>query len=196
MDKTNVAIQDDRLNEILQKLTPKQRKFVLGYDGSPVYAVAKKAGYKSQASGWHLMRDPLIREAIDIIKDYHIQSCVIQPSHILQFWAETMLDIDEDMKHRLRASENIARFHGILKGDTISIDNKQQTAIQIVLPESTPAENREEVERLKRALPAANIEVSSTAAPQHKTKPEPLTEEDVRVKLEQLHTEQALQEIL
>ena len=142
----------DRLENIMKKLTPKQRRFVELFDGSPLYLIAQRAGYKSQAAAHALMKNKDIQDAIAIVRQHHMMTDGIQPSGILRYWSDVIQDFEEETKDRLKASELLAKYYMMLRPADIKIDNREQT-VQIILPDTTPPENRDEVERLKRALP-------------------------------------------
>ena len=188
----------DRLENIMKKLTPKQRRFVELFDGSPLYLIAQRAGYKSQAAAHALMKNKDIQDAIAIVRQHHMMTAGIQPSGIIKYWSDVIQDFEEETRDRLKASELMAKYYMMLKPANINIDNREQT-VQIILPETTPPENRAEVDRLKRALPETiDVDVASPMVSTqrgHETK-QVLTQEDIKDKLDRMHLEQELEEIL
>jgi len=150
--KFNEMPDFDRLQKLMSKMTPKQRRVIELYDGSPLYQIAARAGYKSSASSSMLWHNPVMREAIMIVRQYHLMTDGLQPSGIIKYWTDVIQDFEEETKDRLKASELLAKYYMMLRPADIKIDNREQT-VQIILPDTTPPENRDEVERLKRALP-------------------------------------------
>ncbi len=96
-----------------KKLTPKQERFVKFYVGNGTEA-ARKAGYSGSD-------DALGREANRLLSNAKIASLIRVRQekenipHILSrqdrqiFWSKVMADPEEDMKHRLKASEYLAK---------------------------------------------------------------------------------------
>ena len=103
----------------------------------------------------------------------------------------------EEPEERIKALRTYSQVAGFNKAEApvINVNQTQQQAIQIVMPDTHPAdpEHQQEVDRLKRAIPAANIQVQDVTSERLPAKP---TQEDIQQRLHALHVEHELQDIL
>ena len=90
-------------------MTGKQLKFISEYtkDFNATQA-AIRAGYSPKTAysiGQELLKKAEIQQAMQEIKD----SFIADRNERLKFWSATMRDSNEDMKHRLKASELLGK---------------------------------------------------------------------------------------
>ena len=91
------------------KFSYKERRFVEYWDGSPT-ETARKAGYKNPSRrGWELIRRPKIQQAIQERENIERRPHIADRQRRQEFWTEVMEDENQQMKDRLKASENLAR---------------------------------------------------------------------------------------
>jgi phage terminase small subunit len=90
-------------------LSQKQQRFVDYYEGNYTEA-ARKAGYRNPGSrGYELMQTPKVREAIKQREGEERRPHIASRQRRQEFWTQVMEDDQEHMKHRLKASENLAK---------------------------------------------------------------------------------------
>ncbi|MBR0233773.1 MAG: terminase small subunit [Synergistaceae bacterium] len=90
-------------------MTDKQLAFISEYtkDFNATQA-AIRAGYSPKTAysiGQELLRKPEIQKAMNEVKE----NLIADRDERLRFWTSTMRDENEDMKHRLRASELLGK---------------------------------------------------------------------------------------
>jgi phage terminase small subunit len=115
------------VEEILAKLRPKQRRFVLAYTGEAAGNAtesARIAGYKGKGSthrvvGHENLAKPNIRAAIEFITRPVIQSAIASNEELYQFWTDTMRDKKERASDRLKASELLGKTRALFSDRTI-----------------------------------------------------------------------------
>ena len=94
-------------------LTKKQAAFVVTFDGDATNS-AKRAGYNGNQNSLAKIGHELLQhtEVVRQLKERDAKENKPRIASRLkrqQFWSEVMLDISEDMKHRLKASELLGR---------------------------------------------------------------------------------------
>lgn len=98
-------------------LNHKQQLFVLEYQKClNATKAAKAAGYSPKTAysiGNELLRKPEVQQALQYGLQERSDSLIADVSRIQEFWTETMNDSDADLKHRLRASELLAKSLGM-----------------------------------------------------------------------------------
>jgi phage terminase small subunit len=93
----------------MNKLTSKQQKFVEAYCGNATEA-ARIAGYKQpMQQGERLLRKDEIHKAIEDREAPEKESRIATREERQEFWTNTMLDKETNMKDRLRASELLGK---------------------------------------------------------------------------------------
>lgn len=96
------------------KLTPKQKRFILYYRGTPTEA-AKKAGYSQPTTAaFKLMQKPLVRKAIDQIDKVLEKSIIADSVEILAFWTNIIRTPGIEIKDRIIASKLLGKYRGLL----------------------------------------------------------------------------------
>mgnify|MGYP002856088713 FL=1 len=94
-------------------MTPKQERFVAEYlVDCNATAAAIRAGYSrksASAIGNENLRKPEILEAIKKALEEKNAALIASREERQKFWTETLRDVEEDMKNRLRASELLAK---------------------------------------------------------------------------------------
>lgn len=97
-------------------MTEKQRLFCLEYAKTlNATAAAKAAGYSERTAysqGNRLLKNVEVRKALSEIMGEIEEKLIADVSEIRQFWTQVMQDTDADLKHRLRASELLAKSLG------------------------------------------------------------------------------------
>lgn len=97
-------------------LTHKQQLFVLEYQRTlNGTQSAISAGYSARSAGSianELLKKPEIQQALKHGHEERTDRLIADVTQIQTFWTETMNDIDIDIKHRLRASELLAKSLG------------------------------------------------------------------------------------
>ena len=98
-------------------LNHKQQLFVLEYQKClNATKAAKAAGYSPKTAGsigFELLKKPEIQQALQHGLQERSNSLIADVSRIQEFWTQTMDDSDADLKHRLRASELLAKSLGM-----------------------------------------------------------------------------------
>lgn len=98
-------------------LNHKQQLFVLEYQKClNATKAAKLAGYSSKtaySTGQRLLKNAEIQQALQHGLQERNDLLIADVSRIQEFWTETMNDSDADLKHRLRASELLAKSLGM-----------------------------------------------------------------------------------
>ena len=98
-------------------LNHKQQLFVLEYQKClNATKAAKAAGYSPKTAGsigFELLKKPEIQQALQHGLQERSNSLIAGVSRIQEFWTQTMDDSDADLKHRLRASELLAKSLGM-----------------------------------------------------------------------------------
>ena len=91
------------------KLSQRQQRFVDYYEGNCREA-ARKAGYKSpRRRGYELMQMPKVQEAVKQRENKERRPHIADRKRRQEFWTQVMENEDEDMRNRLKASENLAK---------------------------------------------------------------------------------------
>jgi phage terminase small subunit len=92
------------------KLTPKQQAFVDYYiiSGNAEDA-ARKAGYNARGNTTKLLQNTTIQQAIKERNQVIESDRIADMEEIKKFWSETVRNAEIDLKHRLKASEYIAK---------------------------------------------------------------------------------------
>ena len=98
-------------------LNHKQQLFMLEYQKClNATKAAKAAGYSPKTAGSianELLKKPEIQQALQHGLQERSNSLIAGVSRIQEFWTQTMDDSDADLKHRLRASELLAKSLGM-----------------------------------------------------------------------------------
>lgn len=97
-----------------KELTAKQRAFVEAYDGNATQA-ALKAGYSPKTAGAigdENLKKPEIAQAIRAREGEKLRPLIADREQRQRFWTETMLNLDAELRDRLRASELLGRSEG------------------------------------------------------------------------------------
>lgn len=91
-------------------LTPKQQAFVDYYlmSGNAEEA-ARKAGYSARGNTTKLLQNTTIKQAIEERNKSIVSDRIADMEEVKQFWTNTLRDEGMDPKHRLKASEYIAK---------------------------------------------------------------------------------------
>ena len=94
-------------------MTPKQQRFIHEYlaDCNGTQA-AIRAGYSRKTAGAiaeKLLKKAEIRKAIDAAMSEQKNALIATREERQRFWTETLRNEEEDMKHRLRASELLGK---------------------------------------------------------------------------------------
>jgi Phage terminase, small subunit len=95
-------------------LTAKQKRFVELFEGNATQA-ALSAGYSKKtaaAIGKENLRKPLIVAAIRARENKTIRPLIADRETRQKFWTDTMLDSEQEMKDRLKASELLGKSEG------------------------------------------------------------------------------------
>ena len=91
------------------RLSQRQQRFVDYYEGNSREA-ARKAGYKSpRRRGYELMQMPKVQETIKQRENKERRPHIADRKRRQEFWTQVMENEDEDMRNRLKASENLAK---------------------------------------------------------------------------------------
>lgn len=93
-----------------EKLTVKQEKFVQAYDGNACEA-AEKAGYP-KGRGYFLMKNPSIIRAIQNRTRSIREGIIYTREQRQEFWTKIIMDTNQSIKYRLKASELLAKSEG------------------------------------------------------------------------------------
>lgn len=92
------------------KLTEKQQKFVDYYLASGnAEDAAKKAGYNARGNTTKLLQNTTIQQAIHERNKQIVSDRIADMEEVKKFWTDTLRDEGMDPKHRLKASEYIAK---------------------------------------------------------------------------------------
>lgn len=94
-------------------MTPKQERFIAEYlaDCNGTQA-AIRAGYSQKTAGAiaeKLLKKAEIRQAIDTAMKQREDALIATREERQKFWTETLRNEEEDMKHRLKASELLGK---------------------------------------------------------------------------------------
>ncbi|MEK5065900.1 terminase small subunit [Cytobacillus sp. FSL R5-0596] len=91
-------------------MTPKQQAFVDYYlmSGNAEEA-ARKAGYNARGNTTKLLQNTTIKEAIKERNKSIESDRIANMEEVKEFWSNTLRDAEADLKHRLKASEYIAK---------------------------------------------------------------------------------------
>ncbi len=192
LSNDDIGYNFDEYANAISKLDYDAATFIYKFEGGSLKKTAKDIGMKlTRLSA--LLSDKTFITALDQRRRFLCRLHGLHPSDVLLYWQRVMDDEDEETRDRLNASKLLAQFHSLLKPEQV----QQQANIQIILPASQPDDpaHIQEVNRLKRALPAANIEIDHKIQPAEE-KPAPLTQEDIQQRLHALHAAQELQDIL
>ena len=95
-------------------MTVKQRAFVENYTGNATQA-ALAAGYSRRTArviGAENLTKPDIQKAIQEREAARLEPAILTREARLKFWSRVVGDENEDMKHRLRASELLGKAEG------------------------------------------------------------------------------------
>lgn len=161
---------------IMARLTEKQRKFVEEFNGNAAKAAAA-AGYKNpQVAAAQILRLDIIREAIkmkaereeralqEFTKEEVKKRRVLTRLELQEFWSLTVLDESQDMTHRLRAAEALAKSKAMFI-DRMDVTSKGKSLGELIIeslklakkndtePKTIDAEVVDAVFTDKKALP-------------------------------------------
>jgi phage terminase small subunit len=95
-------------------LTEKQRSFCEAYaaNGGNAMGAAREAGYaKPKQQGCQNLENPVIREAIEILRSEKTNAAIATREERQSFWTSVMRDSGQEMKDRLRAAELLGKAH-------------------------------------------------------------------------------------
>ena len=94
-------------------MTPKQERFVAEYLACMnASEAARRAGYSAKTAASQaerLLRNVEISEAVKKALEEKNTALIATREERQKFWTETLRDVEEDMKNRLRASELLAK---------------------------------------------------------------------------------------
>ena len=97
-------------------MTSKQQVFVMEYmNDFNATRAAQAAGYSKRTAysiGQENLKKPEIRQAIDAAMTEKKNQLIATREQRQQFWTAVMNDGEQDMKHRLRASELLGKSFG------------------------------------------------------------------------------------
>jgi len=129
---------------IMARLTEKQRKFVEEFNGNGTKAAAA-AGYANpQVSAVQLLKTDIIREAIkkkaeleeralqEATKEAVKKRRVLTRLELQEFWSRTVLDESQDMTHRLRAAEALAKSKAMFI-DRMDVTSKGKSLAELII---------------------------------------------------------------
>jgi phage terminase small subunit len=92
------------------KLTEKQQRFVDYYlTSGNAEEAARRAGYNARGNTTKLLQNTTIRKAIEKRNKQLESERVANMEEVKLFWTATMRSEETDLKHRLKASEYIAK---------------------------------------------------------------------------------------
>lgn len=96
-----------------KKLTSRQLKFIAAYDGNATQA-ARLAGYSGSSAtlaqaGYHLMRNPEVRDAIAAREEGVLAPLVMSREERQELWSRLAADPDIESSIRLKASELLGK---------------------------------------------------------------------------------------
>ena len=92
------------------KLTEKQQRFVDYYIASGnAEEAARKAGYNARGNTTKLLQNTTIKQAIEERNKTLVSDRIADMEEVKRFWTNTLRDENMDPKHRLKASEYIAK---------------------------------------------------------------------------------------
>jgi phage terminase small subunit len=92
------------------KLTEKQQRFVDYYLASGnAEEAATKAGYNARGNTTKLLQNTTIQNAIKERNKQLESDRIVSMEEVKLFWSDTIRDTEADLKHRLKASEYIAK---------------------------------------------------------------------------------------
>lgn len=98
------------------KLTEKQQKFVDFYlTSGNADESARKAGYSTNTARGHahkLLQNVAVKKAIEKRNNMFEAERIADMEEVKQYWTNVLRDNEEDPKHRLKASEYIAKTNG------------------------------------------------------------------------------------
>ena len=132
----------------ITKITAKQERFIAAYNGNATTA-ATVAGYaKPRHAGSRLLTNVVIMKAIKCRQDVELQPLVATRQERQEFWTQVMMNEEEDMKNRLRASEllgkamadfteNIALKHDLAATLKAMSDEEVQTRLDNLIATGT-----------------------------------------------------------
>ena len=96
------------------KLTAKQQRFVDAYEGNATQA-ALDAGYSKNSAhsqGQRMLKNVEIAAAIQARENQKIRPFIANREARQRFWTETMLDLEQETRDRLKASELLGKSEG------------------------------------------------------------------------------------
>lgn len=89
--------------------TLKQQKFIAAYAGNATEA-ARVAGYKHPGQqGERLLKNVVIWQSIQQRNTKQVAPLIATRAQRQEFWTKTMMDTDQEIKDRLKASELLGR---------------------------------------------------------------------------------------
>ena len=120
-------------------MNQKQELFVHEYllDGNATRA-AQAAGYSKRTAysiGQENLKKPEIRQAIDAAMTEKKNQLIATREQRQQFWTAVMNDGEQDMKHRLRASELLGKSFGDFVEKTELVSQYPQTLADLMMSE-------------------------------------------------------------
>lgn len=107
-------------------LTQKQKKFIEFYEGNGTKA-ARQAGYTGDdntlaQTAFDLLRNPKIKEAIDLRLDELLSATIANRKQRQEFWTKLMNDEGQDPRVRLKASELLGKSEADFIGKSVLQD--------------------------------------------------------------------------
>lgn len=119
-------------------LSGKQRRFceVYSANGGNASAAAREAGYKNpEPEGARSIRNDKVRKALDFLRKETTSSAIATREERQSFWSSTLRDQEEDMKHRLKASDLLGRSQAdFIERHEVTGKDGAPISIQFYLP--------------------------------------------------------------
>ncbi len=142
-------------DHLMNKLTPKQRKFVVNWNGDPKSSL-EAAGYKatspSAISGamLRLMKVGEIRLLIDNLNESLEGAAIASVAEIRSFWTSVLRNEDTKITERIAASKLLGQAHGIFSDKLIVQSHHTEDKTLTVIVQSHAPINDAETAELNR----------------------------------------------
>jgi phage terminase small subunit len=115
-----------------KKLTPQQEEFCQAYVelGSATEALIKAYNTENMKretinnQAYKMLKHKGIAKRIDELQEEIKDKSVLNSVIILNFWAETITNLEADLKDRLKASELGAKYLGMFEAKNKEVENK------------------------------------------------------------------------
>lgn len=125
------------MNEALDKLTERKRRFVLAFaEHGFARQAAVDAGYApkhADIQAAKLMKDEGVAAAIAALRDATVSEKVATITELREFWTQGMRDANAEMKMRLKASELLGKSMGAFL-ERVEHSGKVESAVTVYLP--------------------------------------------------------------